>query len=218
LKCTKKLLGQEDDKPLGHSRTFLAGLGSGVTEAVLVVTPFEVCKIRLQGQYNSMSDPEDPTTRKYRNVGQTAYTVVKEEGVSALWKGVGPTLMRQGINQAVNFTAYQAFKAKWTSLRGGEELAPWQHFLCGGVSGALGPIANCPLDVVKTRLQKQVIIPGTTPKYTGMVQAVSLIAKEEGIPALWKGLSPRLMRIVPGQAITFMVFERVAAWLASVRS
>jgi len=28
--------------------TFLAGLGSGVTEAVLVVTPAEVCKIRLQ--------------------------------------------------------------------------------------------------------------------------------------------------------------------------
>eukprot|EP00301_Raphidiophrys_heterophryoidea_P004446 c11929_g1_i1.p1 GENE.c11929_g1_i1~~c11929_g1_i1.p1 ORF type:complete len:306 (+),score=49.81 c11929_g1_i1:136-1053(+) len=214
----KKLLGQKDGQPLGHSLTFLAGLGSGVTEAVLIVTPFEVCKIRLQGQFNSMSDPEDPSTRKYRNVAQTAYTVAKEEGVGALWKGVGPTLMRQGINQAVNFTAYQAFKAKWTEIRGGKELFAWQHFLCGGVSGALGPIANCPLDVVKTRLQKQVIIPGQVPKYTGMVQAVSLIAREEGVISLWKGLEPRLMRIVPGQAITFMIFEKVAAWLATVRT
>jgi solute carrier family 25 citrate transporter 1 len=29
---------------------FLAGLGSGITEAVLIVTPFELIKTRLQQQ------------------------------------------------------------------------------------------------------------------------------------------------------------------------
>ena len=33
---------------VSQSAIFLAGLGSGVTEAVMVVTPAEVCKIRLQ--------------------------------------------------------------------------------------------------------------------------------------------------------------------------
>jgi len=39
--------------------------------------------------------------------------------------------------------------------------------LCGGISGGIGPLVNNPLDVVKTRLQKQRIIRGETPKYAG---------------------------------------------------
>lgn len=46
--------------------TFVAGLGSGVTEAVLVVTPAEVCKIRLQAQFHSMADPVQLANRKYK--------------------------------------------------------------------------------------------------------------------------------------------------------
>jgi solute carrier family 25 citrate transporter 1 len=67
------------------------------------------------------------------------------------------------------------------------------------------------LDVVKTRLQKQVVHEGKTPKYTGLTQACFLIAKEEGGLALWKGITPRLLRIMPGQAITFMTYEAVSS-------
>lgn len=80
---------------------FLAGLGSGVTEAVLVVTPAEVCKIRMQAQFHSMLDPEQMANRKYRNVLQTAGVVVREEGVGALYKGLLPTTLRQGCNQVL---------------------------------------------------------------------------------------------------------------------
>ena len=48
-------------------------------------------------------------------------------------------------------------------------------------------------------------------QYTGLVQACTLIAREEGVLALWKGITPRLMRIVPGQAITFMTYEFVSS-------
>lgn len=78
---------------------FLAGLGSGVTEAVLVVTPAEVCKIRMQAQFHSMLDPEQMVRRKYHNVLQTAAVVVREEGIGALYKGLLPTTLRQGCNQ-----------------------------------------------------------------------------------------------------------------------
>jgi len=73
----------------------------------------------------------------------------------------------------------------------------------------MGPIVNNPLDVVKTRLQRQVVREGHAPKYTGLAQACAVIAKEEGMLALWKGITPRLMRIMPGQAITFMTYEFV---------
>lgn len=61
--------------------TFVAGLASGLTEAVVIVTPAEVCKIRMQSQYHSMMDAAQLSRRKYTNVLQTAFTIVKEEGL-----------------------------------------------------------------------------------------------------------------------------------------
>jgi len=84
-----------------------------------------------------------------------------------------------------------------------------ETMLCGGLSGGLGPMVNNPLDVVKTRLQRQRIVEGQAPRYTGTMQALPIIAREEGLLALWSGLGPRLTRIMPGQAITFMTYEAV---------
>lgn len=66
----------------GHvtvSKGLLAGLGSGITEAILIVTPFEVIKTRLQQQKGL-----DKSKLKYRGTFQTAQTIFKEEGVAAL--------------------------------------------------------------------------------------------------------------------------------------
>lgn len=191
--------------------TFTAGLASGLTEAVLVVTPAEVCKIRMQSQFHSMMDPSQLQKRKYTNVLQTAFLIVKEEGLGALYKGVIPTMLRQGCNQAVNFTGYNYIKKEVMARQGTDRLDHWQSLLIGGFSGGMGPLVNNPLDVVKTRLQKQVITPGKTPKYTGLGQACLRIGREEGVLALWKGITPRLLRIMPGQAITFMTYEAVSA-------
>ena len=69
-----------------------------MTEAVAVVTPMEVVKIRLQAQHHSMADPLD--VPKYRNAAHATYTVIKEEGAGALYRGVSLTALRQGSNQA----------------------------------------------------------------------------------------------------------------------
>eukprot|EP00957_Ditylum_brightwellii_P197839 15071319-Ditylum_brightwellii.AAC.1 len=102
--------------------------------------------------------------RKYTNVVQTATTIVREEGLGALYKGVVPTMMRQGCNQAVNFSVYNWFKKMVLEYRGRKELDSWESLILGGVSGGMGPLVNNPLDVVKTRLQKQVVTPGKPAK------------------------------------------------------
>jgi solute carrier family 25 citrate transporter 1 len=58
----------------------------------------EVVKIRLQAQHHSMADPLAEV--KYRNAAQCVYTVVREEGFGALYRGVSLTALRQGTNQA----------------------------------------------------------------------------------------------------------------------
>ena len=76
---------------------FPAGLGAGVTEAVLVVNPMEVVKIRLQAQMHSLADPLE--TPEYRNAGHAVYKIVREEGFAVLYRGVTLTALRQATNQ-----------------------------------------------------------------------------------------------------------------------
>lgn len=192
-------------------KVFIAGTLAGITEAVMVVTPMEVLKIRLQAQRHSLVDPLQ--TPRYRGFTHAAYVIVKEEGFSALYKGVIPTVLRQATNQAVNFTAYQEIKRYWMNWENKTSLSPWQAFVTGAVSGAMGPLANSPIDVIKTRLQKQRTLPGEKPKYNGVLGCITTMLKEEGPLSFYKGLSPRLMRIVPGQAITFAVYEEISALL-----
>jgi solute carrier family 25 citrate transporter 1 len=56
----------------------------------------EVIKIRLQAQHHSMADPLD--IPKYRNAAHALYTVLKEEGIGALYRGVSLTALRQGMS------------------------------------------------------------------------------------------------------------------------
>jgi len=193
--------------PIGNNmwKNFGAGLCAGVLEAFVVVTPFEVIKIRMQQQ-------EGFKNKKYRNTIHAAVTISREEGVTALWKGVLPTALRNGTNQACNFMTIELFNKFIWKKEEAKQLAVWKTLLSGGVAGALGPCMNCPFDVIKTRLMGQKIIPGQPPKYRGVTHAIKTIVAEEGVFALWKGLVPRLLRLAPGQAIMWTVVTRVTTY------
>jgi solute carrier family 25 (mitochondrial citrate transporter), member 1 len=172
-----------------------------------VVTPMEVVKIRMQAQYHSLSDPLD--VPKYRSAPHAMLTVLREEGFGALYRGVSLTALRQGSNQAVNFTAYTEFKEllqKWQPEYQNANLPSYQTTIIGLISGAMGPFSNAPIDTIKTRLQKTPAEPGQT-----ALSRVTLIAKDmfrqEGAKAFYKGITPRVMRVAPGQAVTFTVYE-----------
>lgn len=57
----------------------------------------EVVKIRLQAQQHSLADPLEAP--RYRNAGHAVYAIVREEGFSALYRGVTLTALRQATNQ-----------------------------------------------------------------------------------------------------------------------
>ncbi|KAL2441193.1 Mitochondrial citrate transporter C [Exophiala dermatitidis] len=202
----KQLLADENGM-VSSRATFLAGLGAGVTEAVAVVTPMEVVKIRMQAQYHSLSDPLD--VPKYRSAPHALLTVVREEGIGALYRGVSLTALRQGTNQAVNFTAYSELKEflqKAQPQYEGKNLPGYQTTIIGLISGAMGPFSNAPIDTIKTRLQKTPAEPGQT-AISRIVGISRDMFKQEGARAFYKGITPRVMRVAPGQAVTFTVYE-----------
>jgi len=194
----------DDEGKLTTGKRMAAGFGAGVVEALVVVTPFEVVKIRLQQQKGLIMKD-----LKYKGTVHCARTIVKEEGFRALWNGAGPTIARNGTNQMCLFTAKAHVDAfLWNKHDGdGKELRPLQSMISGGLAATIGPVATGPFDVVKTRLMAQSKAGGL--KYKSFLHALYVIPKEEGIFAMWKGLLPRLMRIPPGQAVTFMVADQI---------
>ena len=92
-------------------------------------------------------------------------------------------------------------------------MPPWQHLLAGGISGALGPIANAPIDTLKTRIQRQATTSTSETGFRAIYSCARNIIKTEGFLAFYNGLTPRLLRIAPGQAITFMTFEKISSLL-----
>ncbi|KAH0843883.1 hypothetical protein AYO21_10420 [Fonsecaea monophora] len=202
----KQLLADPDGK-VSSRATFMAGLAAGITEAVAVVTPMEVVKIRMQAQYHSLSDPLD--VPKYRSAPHALMTVIREEGFGALYRGVSLTALRQGTNQAVNFTVYTELKEmlqKWQPEFDNKNLPGYQTTVIGLISGAMGPFSNAPIDTIKTRLQKTPAEPGQT-ALSRIMKISSDMFKQEGPKAFYKGITPRVMRVAPGQAVTFTVYE-----------
>ncbi|KAH6563912.1 hypothetical protein BASA60_010534 [Batrachochytrium salamandrivorans] len=74
----------------------------------------DVIKIRLQAQHHSMTDPSD--IPKYRNAAHCMYVMFREEGIGSLYKGVTLTVIRQGTNQAANFTMDEGYMAFYKGL------------------------------------------------------------------------------------------------------
>lgn len=187
---------------------FLAGLAAGTTEAVAVVCPMEVVKIRLQAQQHSLADPMEMP--RYRNAAHAVYTIVREEGATTLYRGVGLTALRQATNQGVNFTTYQELKK--LAYRYQPELAElpsYQHMVIGLISGAMGPFSNAPVDTIKTRMIR--CSESGTSGFQKVVAIAQDMWKQEGFRSFYKGITPRVLRVAPGQAIVFAVYERVRA-------
>lgn len=200
----QNLLRDQDGK-LNNTRRMAAGFGAGVTEALLIVTPFEVVKIRLQQQQGT-----NKAALAYTGPINCASTIVKEEGLRGLWSGASPTVLRNGTNQMCLFWAKNHMDGVlWGKSEGDTmRLAAWQSMISGGTAAILGPTVTNPFDVIKTRMMAQRKSPGGV-QYKSFFDALLKIPAQEGVLALYKGLLPRLLRIPPGQAIVWMVSDQV---------
>jgi Mitochondrial carrier protein len=65
---------------------------------------------------------------------------------------------------------------------------------------------------VQTRLMAQQKSADGSRRYSGFLDALVKIPREEGLRAMWKGLLPRLMRIPPGQAIVWAVSDQITGY------
>uniref|UniRef100_A0A5F8H5J3 Mitochondrial 2-oxodicarboxylate carrier n=1 Tax=Monodelphis domestica TaxID=13616 RepID=A0A5F8H5J3_MONDO len=198
----KKLLGYVSLSP--GVAFAVAGLGSGLTEAI-VVNPFEVVKVGLQANRNIFT--QQPSTLGYaRHIIKT-----KGLGLQGLNKGLTATLGRHGIFNMVYFGFYFNVK-NIIPVNKDTTLEFWRKFGIGLLSGITASITNIPFDVAKSRIQGPQPVPGEI-KYRTCFKTIATIYQEEGFFALYKGLLPKIMRLGPGGAIMLLVYEYAYSWL-----
>jgi len=203
----RSLVCGEDAEKTTFLQNIFAGMLAGTSEALLIVTPFEVVKTRLQGQHGRITGSEAKKL-KYKGPIHAVGRIIRNEGILGMWKGATPTIVRNSSNQAFMFSAYTfARENLWNNPK---DLKTWQAGVTGLISACIGPILNCPADVIKTRMMNQTI--STVPadeRYKNMVDAFRRILRTEGPRSLYAGLGPRLARVAPGQGITWMVVENL---------
>lgn len=199
----KNLLRDKETGELSGARGVIAGLGAGLLESVVAVTPFEAIKTAL-------IDDKQSAKPKYQNNGQSAIRnyarLIKDEGFLGLYRGVLPVSMRQAANQAVRLGCYNKIKTTiqdYTNSPKDKPLSSGLTFLVGAFSGVVTVYSTMPIDTVKTRMQSL-----NASKYTSTLNCFATIFREEGLKTFWKGATPRLGRLILSGGIVFTIYEK----------
>jgi len=173
------------------------GLGAGVAEAILAVTPMETVKVKF------INDQllEKP---KYRGFVHGLGVIVKTEGLGGLYQGLTATIMKQGSNQAIRFFVMESLKDWYRDGDSSKHISKPLIGLFGAVAGAASVYGNTPIDVVKTRMQGL-----DAKKYKNTYDCARQIWQKEGFTAFYKGTVPRLSRVCLDVAITFMIYDSI---------
>jgi len=187
---------RERGTTLSFGERSLAGIGAGAL-ASLVGNPTEVILIRMQ------ADGLKPLSQqaRYSSAFDALRRIASSEGVLALWKGAGPTVMRA---MSINFGQLTSFSEVKHQLQEHTSLSPpVRTALAAGIAGCLGTLISQPFDFVKTRLQNQArpsAAVGTGSGellYKGTLDCLSKTVRKEGFFRLYQDILPYLMRIGP---------------------
>lgn len=180
---------------LSASGKLLAGLGAGVAEAILAVTPMETVKVKFINDQRSANP-------KFKGFFHGVGSIVKQEGFSGVYKGLTATILKQGSNQAMRFYTMETLKEIYKGGDKNKEVPKLVVGLFGAIAGTVSVFGNTPIDVVKTRMQGL-----EASKYKNTFDCFLHIWKHEGPRAFYKGTIPRLSRVSLDVAITFMIYD-----------
>lgn len=177
------------------------------------IAPLDVVKIRLQLQTHPLSDPlshHGINGPVYRGTISTLQAIVRQEGVTGLWKGNVPAELLYVCYGGIQFTTYRSITELQARLP--RRLPPaLESFISGASAGAVATAATYPLDLLRTRFAAQ----GNEKVYTSLLASIRDIARNEGPRGFFQGLSASVGQIVPYMGLFFASYESLRLLLSS---
>ena len=125
---------RDADGKLTAGKNFVAGLGAGVAEALIIVAPVETVKTKC-------IELDMAFIKGFRHILAT-------EGFSGVYQGAGATALKQGSNQGLRFMWFNEYK-KIVTNDGEKPMTPILSLFGGMSAGCFSTLGNNPFDVVK---------------------------------------------------------------------
>lgn len=203
----------------------LSALSAGGITAV-TTAPFWTLKSRLQVDM-SMATGQ----RRYRSVPHGFRTIVREEGVMGLYKGLIPTLLGLG-HVAIQFPLYEYLKTRFSARQQLQaqqqpQLQQLQHeqqkhqhqrdvqqplkashvLMASSLSKAVASAIFYPHEVIRTRIQVDDRVIRNSSELSRAVGLFKDIVRRDGVKGLYRGFGANLVRTVPACMLTFTSYE-----------
>jgi len=184
----------------------LAGLTTGAV-AIAIANPTDLVKVRLQAE--GKLPPGVP--RRYSGALNAYSTIVRQEGVGALWTGLGPNVARNAIINAAELASYDQVKETILKIPGFTDNVV-THLFSGLGAGFFAVCIGSPVDVVKSRMM------GDSSAYKSTIDCFVKTLRNDGPLAFYKGFIPNFGRLGSWNVIMFLTLEQAKKFVRSIES
>jgi hypothetical protein len=190
-------------------KNLLAG-GLARMTAASIMFPIDVVKTRLQFQTDLMN--RNNVIRKYYTSSYHAFiSIIKDEGIRGLYKGLPIRLLYVAPAAAVSFTVYEQFTQAMHN-RSADSFSwktPVITLAAGAFARVLGTACRTPLDILKQQLQIEGQLSRTNQslRNLGLYNTLTHIVKVEGFKGFFSGYGVTLLRDAPFAAIYFTTYD-----------
>ncbi|XP_012887306.1 PREDICTED: calcium-binding mitochondrial carrier protein SCaMC-1 [Dipodomys ordii] len=148
-------------------------------------------------------------TGQYYGIYDCAKKILKREGIGAFYKGYVPNLLGIIPYAGIDLAVYELLKSYWLDNFAEDSVNPGVMVLlsCGALSSTCGQLASYPLSLVRTRMQAQAMVEET--EQLSMMGLFRRIISKEGVPGLYRGITPNFMKVLPAVGISYVVYENM---------
>ncbi|VDK54909.1 unnamed protein product [Anisakis simplex] len=140
-----------------------------------------------------------------KNVFKLFHQIITNEGVGALYKGLGPNLVGVAPSKAVYFYTYSSCKRIFNDVDAFVPNSAIVHMLSAGCAGFVAATVVNPIWLVKTRLQ-------LNRGRSSITQCIKKVYRNEGLKGFYRGVTASYMGISETM-IQFVLYEHVRSHL-----